>query len=215
MLENISVLFHSSICIHTENQVIYFDPYDISGENHDADLIFITHNHFDHFSPEDIRKIVKQDTCLVLPERINKKVLEKAGLPTEHCIWMGAGQTRQIGGLQVETVAAYNIHKPFHLRKAGWLGYLIIVDDVRIFVAGDTDHHSENEQVITDIALVPIGGMFTMNARQAADYINTIHPQVAIPIHYGKVAGKRSDEDTFADAVEDTIQVSIRMERYQ
>lgn len=215
MLENITVLFHSSICIRTGNQVIYFDPYEISKETHDADLIFITHDHFDHFSPEDIRKVSKQDTCLVLPERINKKVLAKEGLSAEHGIWMRAGQTRQVGGLEIEAVAAYNIHKPFHLRKAGWLGYLIIVDDVRIFVAGDTDHHSENEQVITDIALVPIGGMFTMNARQAGDYINTIHPQAAIPIHYGKVAGKRSDEDVFKEAVEDTIQVSIRMERYQ
>lgn len=215
MLENINVLYHSSICIQTGSQVIYFDPYEISGEPHDADLVFLTHDHFDHFSPEDIQKVSKQDTCLVLPERMNKKVLMKAGLPTEHAIWMRAGQTRQIGGREVEAIAAYNLHKPFHLRKAGWLGYLIIVDDVRIFVAGDTDHHGENEQVITDIALVPIGGVFTMNARQAADYINTIHPQVAIPIHYGKVAGKRSDEIVFAEQVEDTIQVSIRMQRYQ
>ncbi len=215
MVGNITVLFHSSIRIRTGSQVIYFDPYEISGDTHDADIIFITHDHFDHFSPEDIRKVSKEDTCLVLPEKISKKVLVKKGLPTEHGIWMRAGQTRQVRGVEVEAVAAYNTNKPFHLKQAGWLGYLIIVEDVRIFVAGDTDHHTENEQVITDIALVPIGGMFTMNARQAADYINTIHPQAAIPIHYGKVAGKRSDEDIFAEAVEDTIQVSIRMQRYQ
>lgn len=214
MVENITVLFHSSICINTGSQVIYFDPYEITEESHDADVIFITHDHFDHFSPKDIQKISKQDTVLVLPERINKNVVAKAGLSADGCIWMRAGQTRQISSLDVEAIAAYNIHKPFHSKKAGWLGYLIILDDVRIFVAGDTDHHPENEQVITDIALVPIGGMFTMNARQAADYINTIHPQAAIPIHYGQVAGKRSDEDVFAAAVEDSIQVSIRMQRY-
>ncbi len=215
MVENIAVLFHSSICVNTGSQVIYFDPYEIIEESHDADVIFITHDHFDHFSPKDIQKISKQDTILVLPEKINKNIIAKAGLSTNNCIWMRAGQTRQIRDLDVEAIAAYNLHKPFHFKKAGWLGYLITMDGVRIFVAGDTDHHSENEQVITDIALVPIGGMFTMNARQAADYINTIHPQAAIPIHYGKVAGKRSDEDVFAEAVEDSIQVSIRMQRYQ
>lgn len=214
MLENIDVLFHSSVRIDTGSQVIYFDPYEIAGESHDADVIFITHDHFDHFSPGDIRKILKQDTSMVLPEKINKKIIAKAGLPTEHCVWMRAGQTRQVGKLEVEAIAAYNLHKPFHSKKAGWLGYLIIADGVRIFVAGDTDHHPENEQVITDIALVPIGGMFTMNAKQAAEYINTIHPQAAIPIHYGKIAGRRSDEDVFAAAVEDSIQVSIRMKRY-
>lgn len=215
MVENIAVLFHSSVRIDTGSRIIYFDPYEITEESHDADVIFITHDHFDHFSPKDIQKISKQDTSLVLPEKINKKVITKEGLSPEHCVWMRAGQTRQIGGLDVEAIPAYNVHKPFHSKKAGWLGYLIILDDVRIFVAGDTDQHPENEQVITDIALVPIGGMFTMNARQAADFINTIHPQAAIPIHYGQVAGKRSDEDVFAAAVEDSIQVSIRMQRYQ
>lgn len=214
MLENIAVLFHSSVRIDTGSQHIYFDPYEIAEESQDADMIFVTHDHFDHFSPKDIQKISKQDTILVLPERMNKKIIAKAGLSTEHCVWMRAGQTRQISGLEVEAIPAYNLHKPFHSKKAGWLGYLIIVDGVRIFVAGDTDHHPENEQVITDIALVPIGGMFTMNARQAADYINTIHPQAAIPIHYGKVAGRRADEDVFTAAVEDSIQVSIRMQRY-
>lgn len=214
MLENIAVLYHSSIRIDTGSQVIYFDPFEIAEDSHDADVIFITHDHFDHFSPKDIQKILKQGTSLVLPEKINKKVIAGAGLPTDGCIWMRAGQNRQIGGLDIEAIAAYNLHKPFHSKNAGWLGYLIILDEVRIFVAGDTDHHPENEQVITDIALVPIGGMFTMNARQAADYINTIHPQVAIPIHYGNVAGKKSDEDVFVAAVEDSIQVSIRMQRY-
>lgn len=214
MVENIAVLFHSSVRIDTGSQVIYFDPYEITEESHDADFIFITHDHFDHFSPSDLQKILNKDTILVFPEKMNQKVLKQKELAVDHCIRMRQGETRQIGGLEVEAIAAYNIHKPFHTRKSGWLGYLIIVDGVRIFMAGDTDHTPENEQVITDIALVPIGGMFTMNARQAADYINTIHPQVAIPIHYGKIAGKQSDEDAFVAAVEDTIQVSIRMQRY-
>lgn len=214
MIENIEVLYHSSIRINAGNQVIYFDPLEISDQARAADLIFITHDHFDHFSPADIQKIRKPDTVLILPERINKKVLKQKGVDPQNCIWMHSGEMRQIGGINIEAVAAYNVHKPFHPKKAGWLGYLLAIEDVRIFVAGDTDHHPENEQVITDIALVPIGGMFTMNARQAADYINTIHPQAAIPIHYGKVAGKRSDEDVFAEAVEDSIQVSIRMQRY-
>lgn len=215
MAEKITVLFHSSIRICTDHLTIYFDPFQILEETRDADVIFVTHDHFDHFSPEDIRKVIKEDTCLVLPEKIHKKVLKKAGLPIERCVWMRPGQIRQISGVEVETIAAYNSYKPFHPRKAGWLGYLVILDDVRIFVAGDTDHHADNEQVITDIALVPIGGFFTMNSRQAADYINTIHPQIAIPVHYGKLAGKPSDEQVFAAAVEEPIQVFPRMQRYQ
>lgn len=215
MSEKITVLFHSSIRICTDHFVVYFDPFQILEETQDADVVFVTHDHFDHFSPEDIRKVMKEDTCLVLPEKINKKVLHKAGLPIERCIWMRPGQIRQISGVEVEAVAAYNVFKPFHPRKAGWLGYLVILEGVRIFVAGDTDHHMENEQVITDIALIPIGGLFTMNARQAADYINTIHPQIAIPVHYGKLAGKPSDEKVFAAAVEEPIQVCFRVERYQ
>ncbi len=214
MLENIKVLFHSSIRIQVGKRVIYFDPYQIQTEAQDADIIFITHDHFDHFSPEDIRKIQKKDTILVLPQKISKKVLQEAGLQTERCIWMRPGQMRQIDGVDVETFAAYNVGKPFHQKQDGWLGYLLVVEEVRIFVAGDTDQNIENEQVITDIALVPIGGMFTMDASGAAEYVNMIRPQVAIPIHYGSMAGRKTDEDIFRASVEDSIQVAVKMQRY-
>lgn len=214
MLENIQVLFHSSICIQRGKRVIYFDPFQIQQEKHNADIIFITHDHFDHFSPEDIEKILKKDSILVLPEKINKKVLQKAGLPTEHCIWMKPGELRQISGFEVETVPAYNVRKPFHLRKDRWLGYIVTIEDVRVYVAGDTDRNQDIEQVITDIAMVPIGGTFTMNEKQAAEFVNTIRPQIAIPTHYGAIVGKKSDEDLFAAAVDDSILVSIKMERY-
>lgn len=210
--ENIEVLTHSSIRITASEGVFYIDPFQIDQETHDAAYILITHNHFDHFSPEDIARIVTADTVLVVPEGM-KEQAEK--IPCKEVLTVDTDALLQLGDVRVETIPAYNPLKPFHPRKNNWVGYLLTVDGVRIYIAGDTDITKENSAVSCDVALVPIGGKFTMNAKEAARLVNTIRPKAAIPTHYGNVAGTREDEKEFRDHVDPTISVEIKMQRYR
>ena len=210
MTENITVNIHSSIRIQDGDRVIYIDPFRISGTPGDADFILITHDHYYHFSPEDIRKVANNDTILVVPGMMMGKASEVAGLVGDIRM-VKPEEIGEIGGLAYETVPAYNTGKAFHQKSAGWVGYILTVNDTRIYIAGDTDRTPENERVNCDIAMIPIGGTFTMDAREAAELVNRIKPQVAIPIHYGSIAGNKSDEDVFRKLVDPDIKVEIKL----
>lgn len=212
MTKNIEVLHHSSIRI-TAGKTIYFDPFKIAGETHDADIIFVTHEHSDHFSPEDIGKIIRQDTVLVLPEVMREKAWSVDVRP-ENIIAVKPGEETEICGIPVKAVPAYNNLKHYHPKENKWVGYIVTIDGRRIYVAGDTDLTEDNRRVSCDIALVPIGGKFTMNAEEAAELVNTIKPETAIPTHYGSVAGVKEDEEVFKSKVDEGITVLIKMQRY-
>ena len=109
------------------------------------------------------------------------------------------------------TVSNYNNLKPFHPKSAGWVGYILQIDGQRIYIAGDTDMNRDNQDVKCDVALVPIGGKFTMDAKKAAEFINTIQPSIAIPTHYGSIVGKKEDADVFAAGVKAPIRTEIKM----
>lgn len=210
MTENIQVLTHSSIKI-TGTHTIYVDPFRILDDPHDADIILITHDHFDHFSPEDIARIIKSDTTLVVPKKMDKLAADIAcGL----LVTVEPGERKQLGGIVIETVPAYNPLKPFHLKGSGWVGYIVENDGVRIYIAGDTDITRESKEVSCDVALVPIGGTYTMDAKKAAELVNIIRPKAAIPTHYGSVAGSKEDEEVFRKQVDPSISVEIKMQRY-
>ena len=212
MTDNIRVMTHSSIRITDEKAgVIYIDPFEIDEELKDASFIFITHDHYDHFSPKDIAKIANGETILVVPEKMAEKAKEAAGMVgrTETVI---QGVFREAGGLEFETVAAYNTLKPFHPKRAGWVGYILKVNGKRIYIAGDTDLTKEAREVKCDIALVPVGGTYTMDAKKAAELVNTLRPNVAIPTHYGSIVGKPSDGETFAQYVKDPIKVEFKIQ---
>lgn len=203
----IAVNTQNSIRIESkEGTVIYVDPLDIAGNPLDADLILITHSHYDHFSPEDIAKIRKEETRFVIPSGMRDD-LEKAGISMYSYISMEAGDKIGAGQIYIEAVPAYNKLKPFHPRKNGWLGYVINVDGVKIYAAGDTDALKENTAIECDIAMVPIGGTYTMNPREAAAFINELKPAVVIPTHYGSIVGKPSDADEFSKKVDPEIEV--------
>ncbi len=210
MTDNIEVFTQSSIRIKSQAGTVYFDPFQMREKPHDADFILITHDHYDHFSPEDIAKAGKKDTVLVVPEKMKSKAQEAAG-------FVGAISTvnpeneYNLNGLEFETVPAYNNLKPFHLKSAKWVGYILKIDGQRIYVAGDTDATKENKQIKCDIALVPIGGTYTMDAKKAAELVNIIQPGIAIPIHYGSIVGKKEDADVFAANVKKPVQVEIKM----
>lgn len=208
MIESIEVLTHSSIRIRSDRGVIYADPFRMREEPHDADYIFVTHEHYDHFSPEDIAKAAKESTVLVVPESMKEKAeRDTAGKYT--IITAGAGISFELDDFRFETVPAYNRLKPFHPRTAEWLGYIFDIGDERIYVAGDTDLTVEARQVHCDFALVPVGGTYTMNARQAAELVNTIHPSVAVPTHYGDPVGSEKDAELFKANVDPSIKVEI------
>ena len=207
-ISNIEVFTQSSIRIRCGAGTVYADPFHMKISPHDADIVVITHDHYDHFSPEDLAKVISPATTLVVPEKLAGKAaaLREKVKAIETVV---PGQQYQIAGLNFETVPSYNKIKPFHPKKSGWVGYLLDVDGQRVFIAGDTDKTKENSAVQCDIALVPVGGKFTMDAKEAADLINTIRPAVAIPTHYGTIVGKKSDGERFASLVDPAIETKI------
>lgn len=211
MTENIEVFTQNSIRIRKQDKVIYIDPFKMREEPGDADYILITHDHYDHFSPEDIKKVSNGDSVLIVPEKMADKAHKVSGTVGKICT-VNPGEDYNIDGLEFDTVPAYNNLKPFHPKSAGWVGYILSIDGRRIYVAGDTDMTKDNENVKCDIALVPIGGTYTMNAKKAAELINGIRPEVAIPTHYGSIVGSFDDEMVFAEHIKDPIKVEIKMQ---
>ena len=208
MTDNIDVFTHSSIRIRSDRGVIYADPFKMREEPHDADYVFVTHEHYDHFSPEDIAKVSKEGTVLVVPESMkDKAVRDTCGKYT--IVEASPESSFKLDTISFETVPAYNRLKPFHPRSAGWAGYVIDIGDEKIYIAGDTDLIAEARRVRCDVALVPIGGTYTMNAKQAAELVNAIRPRTAIPTHYGSVVGSENDAEKFAAEVDPGITVDI------
>lgn len=205
MINNITVNEQSSIRI-ADDVTLYFDPLHIPGKPHDADIVFITHEHYDHFSPEDISKVSKADTVYVAPESM-AGTFRKANIADERVTYLKPGNSTSLLGVQIEAVPAYNLIKPFHPRKNGWLGYVVTIGGQRIYVCGDTDSTKEGKAIKCDIVCVPIGGTFTMTAKQAAEFVNALAPKAAVPIHYGTIVGKPSDADEFERNVDSSISV--------
>ena len=208
MLENIQVLYHSSIKINRE-KVIYIDPFKIDNEYHDADIIFITHSHFDHYSEEDIDKIIKEETKLIVTEDLEKKALEK--VKKENVICVEPEKNYFVNGINFETIPAYNTNKQFHPKSNNWVGYVIELNGVKYYFAGDTDITEENKKVKCDVAFVPVGGTYTMTAKEAAELVNIIKPKIAVPIHYGSVVGTTKDAEDFVISLNEKIEGRILM----
>ena len=205
----ITVNSNNSVRIELDGKIIYVDPYEIEGSPEDADYIFLTHDHYDHFSLDDINKILKRETAFIVPMPMDKRVRKNTAAGINYPVV--PGKSYEVNGLSFETVAMYNKLKPFHPKKAGWCGYIINVSGNRIYIAGDIDDIDEAFAVSCDIAMVPIGGFYTMNYKEAAGLINKIKPKVAIPTHYGKVVGKVSYGEDFKKLVDDGIQVSLKL----
>ena len=195
MLENVEVLCHSSIRIAKE-KVIYIDQFKVDKNYNDADMIFITHDHYDHYSEGDIDKVKKEDTIIVVPEELLTKLL-KRGYNKNDIITVEPNKQYMVQGIKFETIPAYNINKSFHPKDNEWVGYIIEIKGNRYYIAGDTDITEENKNIKCDVALVPIGGTYTMDFKEAAQLINEIKPKIAVPTHYGDIVGTNQDATDF------------------
>ena len=208
MIDKIDVFTHSSIRIRGDKYTVYIDPFNMKDEIKDADFILITHDHYDHFSLEDIKKAANDSTVLAAPVKMAEKAQEAAPFVGRICE-VEPGKAYDIDGFEFETVPAYNNLKPFHPKSAGWVGYILNIDGKRIYIAGDTDLTKDNKTVKCDIALVPVGGTYTMDAKKAAELVNWLEPEIAIPTHYGSIVGEENDADVFAANVDGQIKVEI------
>ncbi len=209
MTDSITVNEHSSIRIAGE-KTIYLDPFHIGNEPHDADIICITHDHYDHFSPDDIRNVMTESTLFAAPLKM-KSAFAKLGISEDRVTLLAPGETADIAGIKTEGVPAYNIAKPFHPKMNKWLGYVLTVGGKRIYYCGDTDNIPEIRTVRCDVICVPIGGTYTMNAKQAAELVNAIRPETAVPVHYGSIVGTAKNADQFAAGVDKDIKVVIKI----
>ena len=209
MLDNIKVLYHSSIRMDKE-KIIYVDPFKIDKNYNDADIIFITHDHYDHYSEEDIDKVKKANSIFIVPENLLKKLIKK-GINDENIITLAPEDIEIIDGIKIEAIHSYNIDKPFHPKEKNWLGYIIEIDGVRYYISGDTDITRENKKVKCDVAFVPVGGTYTMNFSEAAQLVNIIKPKIAVPIHYGSIVGTKQDATDFIKLLYPTTKGIILM----
>ena len=209
MLNNITINCHSSIKITTpQGLIIYFDPYNLDKEIFDADYIFLTHNHYDHFDPSSIAKIQKSSTKFVFPLSMEAD-FQKNYPDLKDNLLVVPNASYQLDTLKITTIPSYNIVKKYHPQSQNWVGYLLTLADETIYVAGDTDNLPELNNLTCDIALVPIGGTYTMDYREAANLVNHIKPQFVIPTHDGSITGQIADGQKFANLLDPNIKCQL------
>lgn len=191
MLDKITWLGHDGFKINA-SQTIYIDPFDLKGELEPADVICITHDHYDHCSPGDVAKILREDTIIIAAENCRGKLKGDVR-------WVRPGDKVTIKDLTVEAIPAYNVNKKFHPREAGGVGYILSVDSSKIYHAGDSDPIPEMEGLDVDIAMLPVSGVYVATAEEAVEAANMINPKTVIPMHYGSIVGSRADAERFKE----------------
>jgi L-ascorbate metabolism protein UlaG (beta-lactamase superfamily) len=201
MIENIHWLGHDGFYVEG-SKVVYFDPWEIGG-GPKADLVCISHEHYDHCSPGDVEKISKQDTVIVT-EAV------AAGKLSGDVRVLKPGESLEVAGVRVTAVPSYNTDKSFHPKSNQWLGFVVEMDGVKIYHAGDSDFIPEMKDLEVDIALIPVSGTYVMDVDQAIEAARAIKPKIAVPMHYGKIVGSEDDAERFAQALENEMTVVIK-----
>ena len=203
IMDGITLNYQSSIRIEKNGKVIYFDPYKIEGNLNDADYIFITHSHYDHYSEDDIKKVMKNDTKFVVTSDLESKV-KALGVLEDNVLVVYPNEEHKIDYISFETIPAYNIDKTYHKKSYNWVGYVIDLDGVKYYDVGDSDVTDEFKNVSCDVIFVPVGGTYTMTDSEAARAVNEMKPKYAVPVHYGEV-GSSTNADNFVNGLNDDI----------
>jgi len=204
MVKNIHWFGHDTFKIMGE-KIIYTDPFKIKKKDN-ADIILITHEHYDHCSPEDVKKIQGPNTVIVTVADCAKKL--GGNIKT-----VKPGDKINVEGIAMEAVPSYNTNKQFHVKERGWVGYIFTVKGQRIYIAGDTDYIPEMKTFKNiDIALLPVSGTYVMTADEAVKAALDIKPKIAIPMHYGSIVGDKNDAKRFAEGLKGKIGVVIMQE---
>lgn len=202
LLQNITWLGHDGFMIKAGGKTIVIDPYQVSAPEQ-ADLILISHDHYDHCSPEDIASFQRNDTVIVTEANSAQKLSGDVRV-------VQPGDSLEVAGITIEAVPAYNTNKKFHPKKNNWLGFVITAENCRIYHAGDTDLIKEMADLKNiDIALLPVSGTYVMTADEAVSAAMLIKPKVAIPMHYDSLVGTRQDADQFAEKLAGVCEVKI------
>ncbi|MGB9748417.1 MAG: MBL fold metallo-hydrolase [Candidatus Woesearchaeota archaeon] len=185
---------HASFKIKSKDKILQIDPFQLESFEK-ADLILITHGHYDHCSLTDLSRIVKNGTIIVAPPDCSSTLSKLQGIEIK---LIQPHQKLQVYDFKIEAIPAYNVNKTFHKKTNNWVGYIIEVDSIRIYHAGDTDLIEEMKGLKNiDIALLPVGGTYTMDAKEAAEAANIIKPKIAVPMHYDKIVGDKDDAILF------------------
>jgi L-ascorbate metabolism protein UlaG (beta-lactamase superfamily) len=207
VLKQITWLGHASIRIDNPSGTIYVDPWKLKSFP-PADIILITHEHYDHFSKDDIAKLTTDDTAIISTSAVASQLSHKVKA-------VQPGESVMVKGIKIEAVAAYNIDKfrspgiPYHPKADNKLGFIVEVAGIRIYIAGDTDLIPEMAKVRADIALLPVSGTYTMTAAEAAQALRLLKPRIAVPIHYGSIAGAITDAEDFKREAPVEVEVLI------
>ena len=194
-------LGHSGFLVRS-NKTIYIDPFNVKENSEKADIILITHSHYDHCSVADMKRLIKEGTKIVLTADSQSKIT-RSEIPIDIRI-IAPNQELVLGEVKISAMPAYNLDKSFHPKEEEWVGYIIKINDVLIYHAGDTDLIPEMQKLTgynqpdkKFIALLPIGGRFTMGVEEAVEAAKLIKPLLAIPMHYGGIVGSREDAEEF------------------
>ena len=192
LLDHLHWLGHDSFRID-QPIIIYLDPWRLPPGSPAADLILVSHEHHDHCSPEDVERVRKDSTKVIA----NHTAAANLSPPVTV---MKVGESMEVSGVIVEAIPAYNTDKPFHRKQAGHLGFVITLGEERLYFTGDADYIPEMDNIVCDVALLPVSGKYVMTAEEAAQAAEAIQPKVAIPMHYGAgVAGTKEDAERFRD----------------
>ena len=203
MLDRFTWFKQSAYLWRGESINVYIDPWGVT-DAVPADVVFITHAHFDHFNEEDLKKVVRRETSIVAPRNVAQE-LSGTVLP------VGPGDSLEVAGIKVQAVPAYNVVESrleHHPKANNWVGYILTLGDSTYYHAGDTDHAPELDDVKADVAFLPIGGTYTMTAQEAGQLAKVIQPQLAVPMHYGFVVSSPKDAESFR-AEADPVKVEV------